>query len=841
MKKLTFSLIIGSLLFQCQDPYVNQTNVTVPDGYKIEQLLAPKDDGFGSWVSLAHVKGDRFIASDQYGDIYWIDVPKVGSKDSSMVSPLGVEGLGKAQGLLWAYNSLFVMVNDQNTERSGLYRVTDSDGDGSIDKSQFLKHMDGWGEHGPHAVILGPDGYLYVISGNHTDLPEAYTAVQSTWEEDRIFESVKDPNGHARDIRAPGGWIAKTDTTGQLFEVVGSGFRNAYDIAFNGDGELFTFDSDMEWDLGLPWYRPVRVNHVTSGAEFGWRTGSGKWPVHYPDNLPGVVDVGQGSPTGIISATQSNFPAPFDKGLFINDWSFGTMYHVALKPAGATYSGELTEFLSGVPLPLTDIAFGEDGSMLFTTGGRRLESGLFRVWYDGTKSSSGPVQKSTELKKLTEIEAYHNSEVDPNVEDIWNALNDEDRFIRYAARIAIENQGISRWESSFESGSFAQQIGFAVGAARAGDNDLQSKVWDVLATKDVSQLSTGNQLELLRAQGLLIIRGGFASKTIESQWESSYPNAAQNVNLELANLFATSSDANWFKKTFDLFETASEKEVAALIPDSIAERSDNYGSAVLNARKRRPAAYKIGLMDALSRYERGWTNANRNIYFNSFNSFWDREGGFSYRGFLLAIMDRALTGISSKQVEDYKKMAGSDLGFYGIGNYRTRVLADLPVPEGPGQNWSVADISEIMEKDLEADLANGAAMFDATLCRSCHSFKGSGSNLGPDLTNLRTRFSIRDIATAMVDPNLSVSDQYMFWNFETNDGREYRGKIVSEANDTLTILVNPLLPDQTRKIAKSDLKSSEMSDQSIMFPALLNRLNEQEVFDLMSYLTTETE
>ena len=54
------------------------------------------------------------------------------------------------------------------------------------------------------------------------------------------------------------------------------GFRNAYDIAFNPDGELFTFDSDMEWDWGMPWYRPIRINHCTSAAEFGWRSGTGK-------------------------------------------------------------------------------------------------------------------------------------------------------------------------------------------------------------------------------------------------------------------------------------------------------------------------------------------------------------------------------------------------------------------------------------------------------------------------------------------------------------------------------------------------------------------------------------
>ncbi len=37
--------------------------------------------------------------------------------------------------------------------------------------------------------------------------------------------------------------------------------------------------------LVRPWYRPTRINHVISGAEFGWRNGTGKWPAYYPDSF----------------------------------------------------------------------------------------------------------------------------------------------------------------------------------------------------------------------------------------------------------------------------------------------------------------------------------------------------------------------------------------------------------------------------------------------------------------------------------------------------------------------------------------------------------------------------
>ena len=55
---------------------------------------------------------------------------------------------------------------------------------------------------------------------------------------------------------APRGWICKTDPEGKRWEVVATGFRNQYDIDFNADGEMFTYDADMEWDLNTPVVSP---------------------------------------------------------------------------------------------------------------------------------------------------------------------------------------------------------------------------------------------------------------------------------------------------------------------------------------------------------------------------------------------------------------------------------------------------------------------------------------------------------------------------------------------------------------------------------------------------------
>jgi glucose/arabinose dehydrogenase len=158
--------------------------------------------------------------------------------------------------------------------------------------------------------------------------------------------------------------------------LVAGGLRNPYGIAFNEAGDMFTYDADMEWDVGMPWYHPTRVLHLVPGGDYGWRRGIGVLPVWSPDTLPSVVDVGLGSPTGVQFGTKSRFPEPWRSALFVLDWAYGKIYAVHLQRAGASYSGHAEVFLKGHPLNVTGLDFGPDGAMYFVTGGRRTQSSL---------------------------------------------------------------------------------------------------------------------------------------------------------------------------------------------------------------------------------------------------------------------------------------------------------------------------------------------------------------------------------------------------------------------------------------------------------------------------------
>jgi glucose/arabinose dehydrogenase len=309
----------------------------------------------------------------------------------------------------------------------------------------LLKKLEGEGEHGPHSIVPSPDGKsLFVIAGNFTDIPtmDAYRNTPDG-KLDNILPLIKDPNGHDNTVNWHGGWIANINPEGTKWELIASGFRNPFDLAFNDVGDMFTYDSDMEWDFGTPWYRPTRICHVTSGAEFGWRPGSDKWSPVWPDNLPAILNIGQGSPTNVVYGGNARFPEKYRKSVLAFDWSFGIVYAIHLQPKGSSYEAKGEEFISGSPLPLTDGVIGPDGALYFLTGGRRLESDLYRVYYgDGkgnTETLTAPAL-TTDQQTRRKLEEYHVAPKAGAVEFAWPYLKNEDRFIRYAARVAIEHQ-----------------------------------------------------------------------------------------------------------------------------------------------------------------------------------------------------------------------------------------------------------------------------------------------------------------------------------------------------------------------------------------------------------------
>src|SRR5213078_4100059 len=178
----------------------------------------------------------------------------------------------ECRGLLYAHDALYVNANNSK----GFYRLRDKDGDGTFEEVKLLLRTGGNVGHGRNHVVAGPDGSIYLVHGNNVALTEnvASNSPLQNYRNDALIPCPFDNNMFDGDVTLPAGHILRTDPEGKTFELVAGAFRNPLDIAFNREGEMFTFDADMESDVGAPWYRPNRINHVIRGADFGWRRGT---------------------------------------------------------------------------------------------------------------------------------------------------------------------------------------------------------------------------------------------------------------------------------------------------------------------------------------------------------------------------------------------------------------------------------------------------------------------------------------------------------------------------------------------------------------------------------------
>lgn len=353
---------------------------TIEPEFVVERVA--RDEQTGSLIAMTFNSAGEMLVSEEGGPLKLVrDAEGDGTFEVTTYS----DAINTAQGIVTV--GARVLAVGSGPQGAALYRLTDTNRDGAADDvTPIVKFIGSPGEHGPHAVELGPDGLLYLVIGNFARIAapaNPQSPYRVIYEGDLNQPRYEDPRGHAVGVPAPGGTIVRTDINGSRVELFAGGFRNPYDIAFDPNGELFTYDADMEWDIGAPWYRPTRINHVPAGAELGWRSGWAKWPEYFLDSLPATLNVGPGSPTGVTFYRHTAFPERLQNALFAADWARGEIHAVRLERNGASYKATSSVFLRGRPLNVTDLAVGPEGALYFCTGGRGTDGGIYRVRFTG--------------------------------------------------------------------------------------------------------------------------------------------------------------------------------------------------------------------------------------------------------------------------------------------------------------------------------------------------------------------------------------------------------------------------------------------------------------------------
>ncbi len=806
---------------------------TLP-GFKVELLYAPAKTNEGSWVSLCADPKGRLYASGQYDEgLFRITPPSAGENAAATrVEKLPVQ-FSSAQGLCWAFDSLYALVTKNAKTPSGLYRVRDTNGDDMPDKVELLRALEGGGDHGWHSVLPTPDGLaLCIVAGNNTTAPKlSASRVSPHWSEDHLLPRLPDAGGHMKGVLAPGGTLYRVSPDGRDWEMLASGFRNTYDAAFHREGELFTYDADMEWDMGTPWYRPTRICLAASGAEFGWRNGAGKWPAYQPDSLPGVLDVGPGSPTGVTFGYGAKFPARYREALFAADWTFGRIYAVHLRPEGAAYRGESEVLVSGVPLPVVDmVVHPVDGALYFITGGWRIQTGLYRVTYTGGAENDSPAaaDPGAGLRAVRRrLESFHGRRDPAAIEAAWPYLGHEDRFLGFAARVALEWQEPAAWrERALTENDPATALNALLALLRVSARDefhrqpadakpdagLQSAVLESLAKFDWKQLPQARRLALLRAYTLCFTRLGTPDETARARllarMEPCFPSGDRALNSELCQLLVYLQSPRVAAAALALVHAAPTQEE------------------------------QLDYIKSLRMLRAGLTPELRRDYFAWFNRATGYRGGASFAGFLKMIKTDALAGLSESDKIEMKDVLHAPPPASPMA-----ALGAALTGRTNSTDWTLSMLAPALDRGLAGrDLERGRRMFGAAGCFQCHRFAGEGGAVGPDLTQVAGRFSPRELLEAIIEPGKTVSDLYGNVVITRRNGEALTGRIVYHVHDD-TVMVSPNMfnPAETVRVERKDVVSIEPSPVSPMPDGLLSLLNEGEVLDLLSFLMSGAE
>jgi putative heme-binding domain-containing protein len=830
--------------------------IHVSAGFKVE-LIRSAASGEGSWISMAMDPQGRMIISPQGKESLFYQRGSVArsigrvlsslrSQDSLLrltISKAGVtnvepidQPVTSAMGLLYTHHCLYL--DGAGPDGWGLYRLRDNDG--TYGEPELLRTVDyKMFEHASHGLALGPDGKLYMVSGDFTELPTDLSPSSPLRDtaNDQLLGLIPEPNW-PNGLKPPGGVVVRMDLNGKNCELFAGGTRNIYSVAFNAEGELFGFDNDAEYDFGLPFYRPTHVNHLVSGGDYGYRQGTGKMPYDDEDTLPATLDVGLGSPTGVkFPPANCNFPPVYREACFMEDWNFGRLFAVHLTPRGASYDAAVETVLRGTPLNLTALEFGLDGNLYFITGGRGIQSGLYRLSYTGPKVTPEP--KTKEALALEEngktarglrrqLESFQGRRDPRAVDLLWPSLSSEDRWIRYAARVALEFQPVGRWKDRAlaETNQYGGLTAL-MALARYGGPQAQRELLVALRKFPFSRLNEEQQLLALRVMELSCVRQGpppaDLAAALTGTLEPLYPSGSEDMDHELCQLLLYLKAPGTVAKTMALLGDAPT-----------LEEQIYYVMLLRNIRE-------------------GWSMEDRRKYLAWFNNpeshaphdpriaqyfkdvDLDFSAGHSFSLYLNIFQQEALASLTPAEAA---ALGSASMPQPPPATSQTNGQAVL---FGSSTNkfvrdWKMQDLQPNLGKVRSGrSFAQGMAEFTQAGCITCHKFGQTGGLVGPELTAVNARMAPRDILESILEPSKVLPDQYRNTVVSLKSGDDVIGRIIDENDQRITLMTDPIKSTKA-EVSKADIESRRLSNVSPMPEGLVNGMTSEQIWDLIAYL-----
>ncbi len=177
----------------------------------------------------------------------------------------------------------------------------------------------------------------------------------------------------------------------------------------------------------------------------------------------------------------------------------------------------------------------------------------------------------------------------------------------------------------------------------------------------------------------------------------------------------------------------------------------------------------------------------------------------------------------------------ADIILYGIPN--TAMLPSTALDEEQVEQLVAflrANAQPRVEPTIAGDAARGRALLEGQgECLDCHGIDGRGSRVGPDLSEIGRVRRWVDLEASLLDPEAEVRPSNRFYRVVTNAGDEVTGRLLN--HDTYTVQLLDL-DERLRSFRKENLREHGFAPTPM--PSYRDRLSEQEIADVVSYLAS---
>lgn len=805
-------------------------------------------EGMNYRGSRKRPEGDQIVVlTDTNGDGK-ADKSHTFVQDKELVSPLGIAVIGNK--IVVSQPPHLIVYTDVNNDLKF---------DPKVDKREnLLSGFQGNNhDHSLHSVTVGPDGLWYFNCGN--------TGATVTDRSNRTFRigsfySNKDVSGQKSDDGHVyvGGTAFRMNPDGTQLQPIGHNFRNSYEQTITSFGDVFQNDNDDPPNCRTSWLMEYgNAGFASADGKRNWgsdrRPGQSSAVAHWHQDDPGTMPPGDvyggGAPTGIVFYENGALPKKY-RGLLIScESSRNTLFGYQPKLKGSHFTMERFDFLTtnedkvfvgtdfsnaGTSGELysyfrpSDVSVGPDGAIYIAdwfdsrVGGHSTRDGgatgaIYRIAPKNAKLSIPEFDLTTIPGQITALKSpAHNVRAlgfnalvksgPKALPHVTALLDHENPYIAARAIFVLANLGES---------------GVAKVESLLNSSDTQTKIAAYRALRRTQKNFLPYAHQLIKDSHPAIQR-----EVALSLRDVSFEDSARLLTVIAANY---DGKDRYYLEAFGTGATNKEQQLYQLLQPRMGSDINNWSQAFANIAWRLHPPIAIPHLQARA--------------INPDLSEDQRKLATDALAFIKTpAAANAMVEIASTDIPKTRDIAIWWVRHRHNNDWRPyNVIAKIPpkptkkpvivIPPNANPQGNLPPIAEIAK--LKGNPNKGEQLFYAkATCFACHTVKGKGGAIGPDLSAIAKNFDNRALIESMVDPASSIALGFETVIVTRKDGSQVSG-FISQEGDPLVI--KDVAGNQIG-IDRKDIKSSQKVKTSLMPPVGLLGLKAQEVADLAAYL-----